>query len=347
MPPTIVYRGNFQPDQAEPWSTESQIAATLETMGCRVIRVQEVGKEAVPWIECLETVERAEPDMFLWTTTSEIDPDAAYWSLDQMKASAIPTVGYHLDLWWGLSKRQGQLLEHPFFHALDYVFTADGGHQEKFHRIGVKHFWAEPAVWRKAAQSAPKTEGQWPVLFFGSLPYPHPEHAEARRAIIEWIRQQFPGKIRVVSGKRNWEFTQEVASATIILGDSCLAGAVPHYWSERVPETLSRAGCLVHPYCPGIEDSYTDGEHLRLFEANDLAQLAGIVDHLLKNPEVAAQIGANGQQHVLEHHCFDHRFEQLVFPTVGIKWEGCDKPENIIGPNVTPVLQGDGGFHGA
>lgn len=320
--PTIVYRGNFQPGipVEERTSTESQIAATLRGMGCRVVEVQEEapGGSGFTWEQTVAACKANEADLFLWTTTWNVDPDGGHRALEKMRAGGLPSASYHLDLFWELARQQ-QLLTHPFFRA-DHVWTADGGHPEQFARAGINHHWAEPAVFRAHATPGRRREeyDRWPVIFVGSYPYPHPEHTEARRQIIMWLQQRYHGRFRLYRGGiRNQALSDLYASATVIVGDSCLAGRIPRYWSERVPETLSRAGFLVHPYVPGIEDSYTDGEHLRVFEAGDLGQLAGIVDHYLDKPVEAAAIGLAGQQRVLERHTFEHRLTE-VLQTAGI-----------------------------
>src|SRR5205823_1986374 len=113
------------------------------------------------------------------------------------------------------------------------------------------------------------------LVFTGSHAYPHEEHRNARTYMIDWLKQRYGGRrFRVYTGGiRNRDHADLCASATIIIGDSCLAGKLDRYWSERIPETLGRAGFLIHPYCPGLENSYRDGAHLRWYDAGDMLQL--------------------------------------------------------------------------
>ncbi len=310
---TVAYRGNFQPDiePAQRWSTESQIALTLERLGHRVIRLQE---NATEW-DVVEWAAR-KADMLLWTTTWNRDPLGALATLDRLRARGIPTVGFHLDLYWGIS-RQAKVFEEPFFRC-DHVFTADGGHENEWIEAGVSHHWMPPAVFEGDCYTGtphPEVYG-CEVAFVGSYPYPHPEHAQARAQIVRFCQTEWRGRFRLWRGGiRGSDLADLYATAKVVIGDSCLAGLVPRYWSDRIPETLGRGGFLVHPYVEGIETEYVDGKHLRLFEAGDLHQLREIVRYYLDHDTERRAIADAGQLHVREHHTYTNRLE-IVLKTV-------------------------------
>lgn len=328
----IVFVGNFLIDRHPPieppetrWSTECQVAWTLEAMGHRVARCQEDDPD-VGWAARVDLAKEWNADLVLWVQTwPGIDPPGAFRALDEFGRAGIPTVSFHLDLYWGLG-RAPQLLEAPFWRT-DWVFTADGGHQDEFARAGINHVWSPPAVFEPDAvyRGAPREEWQrWPIVFLGSYPYPHPQHAPARAEIVNQVGSYFRPRFRLYkSGIRRRDLCDFVASVKVIVGDSCLAGRAPRYWSDRIPEILGRGGFLIHPYVDGIEDHYTDGVHLRLFEAGDMGQLLSICRHHLDTPEgqaEAAQIGAQGRRHVLGAHTYRHRLEALL-ATVGLSEE--------------------------
>jgi hypothetical protein len=139
-PLTFVYRGNF----GVPWSTEQHVARDAESLGHRVIRVQE---NEVDWATTLKTVETEDVDVFLFTSTFGF---AESWDRDEERETLkkidqiVPTVALHLDLFIGLP-REDQLSWVPWFKCR-FVFTADGGHDDEFKSYGVNHHWMLPAV---------------------------------------------------------------------------------------------------------------------------------------------------------------------------------------------------------
>ena len=316
---TVLYRGNFQPEVPEPdrWSTEHQVAKTMEALGVTVVRAQEIKQGAWSWTDIVKCADEIRPDLFLWTQTWNVDPEGGYDALEDLRRLGVPSASFHLDLYWGVH-RQAQLLDHPFWRT-DCCFTADGGHDKQFARNGIRHVWSPPAIYEPDAIIGDvREEYTWPAVFVGSFPYPHPEHAEARRDLIMGLKDRLRGRLRVFSGGvRGTTLADLYRSATVVVGDSCLAGKSPRYWSDRIPETLGRAGFLVHPYVEGVEEHYTDGEHLRLFEPGDLGQAAALVEYYVAHPDEARAIALAGREHVLAHHTYRHRI-LAVFDEMGI-----------------------------
>lgn len=314
-PLTISYRGNFQPTLAEHkrHSTENQVAWTLEAMGHTVLRLQE---NTMDWPTMTHVAKTS--DLFMWTRTWPAADAGADKALDELRAASVPSVAFHLDLWHGLS-REHQVAESPFFRC-DHVYTADGGHEDEFRRAGINHHWSPPGIYAPDAYRGDWTEmyARFPVAFVGSYPYPHPEHAATRASMIVMLQRHYVSRHRVYGGGiRGQELADLYASAVVVVGDSCLAGQIPRYWSDRVPETLGRGGFLVHPAVPGIEEWYTDGEHLRLFEPGDWRQMVTLIDHYLEHPDDARIIGAAGQQLVRERDTYTQRMGTVLAEVLG------------------------------
>lgn len=309
-PLSIAYIGNFQP----PHSTESHVAETLRRMGHTVAMRQEDDPEtwADPhWVSF--------HDVVLWTRTGSLAAreDLALALLAEASEVGTPTVGFHLDRWWGLN-REGQVHESPFFRC-DLVCTADGGHDHEWAAAGVEHLWLPPAVaefeigW---GRRDPRMASE--VAFVGSWDSYHDEWPWRRRLV------------RLVSGRygaqrfRAWpERHQEAvrgerlrnlyASATVVVGDSCLAGGATHYWSDRIPETLGRGGLLIHPHVVGMEDHYQDGEHLLLVEQENIEAMFVAIDRALAMPLAEqVEIRRAGMLHVMQHHTYRNRMDQLL-----------------------------------
>jgi hypothetical protein len=310
----IAYRGNHQPhlDEHNRTSTEHQVAATLEAMGHKVWRLQE---DAVDW-DIVSKV-AADCDLFLWTQTRDLDPLGARRTLHELSLAKVPTVSFHLDLYFGLA-RAHQVDDFPFWQT-DHVFTADGGHQDEFERRGIDHHWMTPAIYEPEAVLGERNEeDRWPIIFVGSYPYPHPEHAEARKAIVNTVQARYGPRFRLYrSGYRGRRLGELIAGSEIVIGDSCLAGHSFRYWSDRIPETLGRGGFLIHPYVEGIEEHYTDGEHLRFYEPGDMAAMVALMEFYLAHPVERARIAAAGRAHVLAHHTYRHRMDELLTSVLG------------------------------
>ena len=104
------------------------------------------------------------------------------------------------------------------------------------------------------------------------------------------------------------------ATVPIVVGDSCLAGGVTRYVSDRIPETLGRGGFLIHPHVEGVTDGtlFESGVHLQTFEVGDHERLLWLIDHYLANPAERAQIAAAGREHVLGHHTYEHRMRSVL-----------------------------------
>lgn len=305
----IAYRGNF----GVPFSTENHVAASMESLGHRVVRLQE---DAVPWDATVDACTAA--DVFWWTSTygyarswPEVEARAAVDKLNGM----LPTVSHHLDLWAGLD-REDQLATEPFFRTR-WVFTADGDHQEVFAAHGIRHLWMPPAVLREECHpGTPRPRLRADVAFVGSWQggY-HGEWWPRRRAMLDRLRARYGRRFacwprgRAVRGR---ELNDLYASVKVVVGDSCLADRVEWYFSDRPFETVGRGGFLVMPRIPALADMLTDGEHLAYHDPGDLDDLCRVVDHWLARPEERRRIAAAGQAHVRERHTYADRVSSIL-----------------------------------
>ena len=144
---TIAVLGNH----SESYSSEAEVAWTLERLGHRVLRFQEDRDKTD---EIYSKCKQARVALFLyvhthgWRTPGKMSMRRL---LKKLRSKDIKTVSFHLDIYWGLNKldqRQDLVGEHPFWNT-EYVFTADGGHQAEFAARSVNHFGCRPP-WRSA-----------------------------------------------------------------------------------------------------------------------------------------------------------------------------------------------------
>lgn len=310
----VAYVGNFRPEH----STENHVRAALTRgLGHQVITYQEDEMTGRTWRQLA-----AEPDVFdllLWTRTWPVDADAARLCLARFDSHSVPTVAFHLDRWFGLH-REHEITgrdRHPMFDC-SIVCTADGGHPDEFERAGIDHVWTPPAVDEWEAQPGfPTRQFTSPVAFVGSWQggY-HPEWPH-RDELVAVLQERYGPRCRFWPARRGPSLRGRAlrdlyASATVLVGDSCLAGGATRYWSDRIPETIGRRGFLVHPNVVGLEEHFAPGVHLATWDLGDWPDLVEIVDYYVDNPDDARAIADAGRAHVLQHHTYTVRMRQVL-----------------------------------
>lgn len=320
--PSVVYIGNFEP----PHSTENHLLLAMRYHGWEVTPMQE--NDPATFADLARGDWVKPPDFFLWTRTGW-DWNAIYPGgnaaamrdqrtfLRRARDREIPTVGYHLDIWFGLW-REFQVDEEPFFDV-QLLCTADGGHDAEWQARHIRHKWFPPGVSRTECDLGHPDPGYASLLaFVGSWQggY-HPEH-QHRADLVQWLRRNFrsscafypqPGRPAV----RGEALRNLYASVDVLVGDSCFAGqGVRNYWSDRIPETLGRGGLLIHPHVPGLEAHFTDGLDLLTWKAGDWDALGGRIEWALSHPAERDLIQRAGRQNVLMYHTYEVRMLELI-----------------------------------
>jgi hypothetical protein len=292
-------------------STETHVGQALEAVGVNVTRHQE---NEVDWATLHRKVARA--DFVLWTSTNDYAPPATYPAQREFLSKCKPpVVGYHLDIWWEL-KREHRLREAPFFQST-MVVTADGGHDDRWAEVGINHRYMPPGVSEfECGGGTPRPEFTVPLAFVGSWQGGYHVESDHRRQLVKFLQRRgcafWPKKGQ--PAVRNEALRDLYASTVVNVGDSCFSGRIRSYISDRVPETLGRGGFLLHPHVDGVTDGtlYTDGEHLRTWQAGDWAELDRLVDHYTAHPDEAKTIAEKGRAHVLAEHTYTVRMRQLL-----------------------------------
>lgn len=260
----IAFVGNFGCD----FSTESHHAWTWEHMGHEVIRLQENKTNSQ---EVLTACKKA--DAFQWTHThgwsfpgeNEITPASI----------KVPSFSYHLDKYFGIGSRENSYLDHPSFH-LDYFFSTDGGNDERWKDASINHHWILPGVVEYGAYSAGALPVDFiPVLFCGSAGY-HGEYPW-RGQMVQELQRNYGTKFQVRTGIREAPLNALYSAAKVVVGDHIFAGC-PRYCSDRLFETLGRAGFLIYPETEGITDQIPG---LVTYHPQDIQDLFNKIDYFL------------------------------------------------------------------
>lgn len=198
-------------------------------------------------------------DMFMWSRTHNWNPDGdAYTMLRRIEDLGVPTVAHHMDLYFGVDKRQDMIGIDPWWSA-QYVFTADGGHDKEFAAKGVNHTWCPPAMNRKWIGRGTVDAKKYPhkVAFVGS--YYRQAHGVHRLELLRWARRVYGSTFQQYDGRRGriWgpDLNDLYSTTPVMIGDSAKAD---YYWSDRVVHTLGRGGLLAHCAVPGlVEQGFT------------------------------------------------------------------------------------------
>lgn len=315
QPRTVAYLGNFGPSH----STETHVALALEDLGHRVLRIQE-GR--TPARDVAKRAADAGADVLLWTQTLSLAHEGGTATerqqmLDDLAVAGIPTVGYHLDRWWGL-RREGQIAEEPFF-AVDLLCTADGGHDDRWADMGIDHVWMPPGVAaHETGPAEPDPRFVSDVAFIGNWTGRYHPEWRHRRELVRFLRREYRGRVGLwpkpgEGAIRGADLQALYASVKVCVGDSCLVGDASRYWSDRIPETLGRGGFLLHPWVDGIDDHYIDGKHLRMWQLGDWRQLRALIGYYLDpdHDHERAAIAQAGRDHVAATATYTVRMREL------------------------------------
>lgn len=299
--------GNFGPQ----YSTENYLAETIRRRGDAVECFQE--NDVGAWKEAIAQV--ADFDLVLWTRTPwdpKMPLNLQRLFLAEAAKAHVPTVGFHLDRWWGLAREKDVHTE-PFFRV-DLLCTADGGHEDEYAAAGVTHRWTPPAVagWHAAPRGELREEYVSDVGFVGHWKNYHGEWPWRQR-LVAWLQATYGERCQFHSGTLvDHDLNDAYVSMGVVVGDSCLSGGATRYWSNRIPETLGRGGLLIHPNVEGLAEHFTAGEHLLTFDLGDFGQLREMIDHYVEHPDEGQAIREAGRAHVLANHTFAVRLDQIV-----------------------------------
>lgn len=289
----ITYIGNFRPD----YSTENHVARSLEMLGHTITRLQED-------LTSFDEIDRAGGKFILYTRTwDNIKGDRDRW----LRNKSLPLVGFSLDIWIGLDRERET--QNQLFFKSDYLFTADGGHQEEFTDKGIKHFWLQPGVVADECY-IDNVDFQYDIIFAGSYRY-HSEYPERTR-LIDYLETTYRDRFTLFdhnSGMRGARLNRLYASSRVVIGDSLDS---PYYWSDRVPETLGRGGLLLHPQVEGMDKYYTAGSHYIPYIRYDHENLKKTIDSCLENPEMCQMIRQQGHGHVKANHTYTNRMAEML-----------------------------------
>jgi hypothetical protein len=314
-PLNVFQIGNFEP----PHSTENHLRQALEHLGHTVFPFNERPEhwKGANYALSHLIAEGNRPDFVLWTSTSDYAPAETFPDQHTLLVYAasqhIPTVSYHLDLWFGL-KREHEVREKPFFRT-DIICTADGGHQDDWWRLGMQHYWFPPAIVESEVfVGTPRDRYAADICFVGSWhKYGHRE-SRHRFELLAHLKDIWGAQVRFwpepgqprIDGR---ELADLYASTKVVVGDSCLVPRLQRYWSDRIPNVTGRGAYLLHPDVVGLLDQHP---FLNVWDAGDWFMLDTAIEAALADDEWRISVARDCMADTLENHTYEVRCKQLV-----------------------------------
>lgn len=285
----ILYIGKF----GRLWD-EEYIARSFEMLGHTVGRES----ENTSLREMLRDIDDWKPDIVLF---AKLQLPYAEKLLEECKKRKIKTVCWIFDLYWGYS-REHRIKTDACFKA-DRVFTTDGGNDLKWDVAGIYHDCVRQGIY---TPECVMLEGEkiYDVVFVGS---DNPNNN--RGEMLEKIRKDFDfhwfGK-EDTNAVRGMELNKLFAQTKVVVGDSVYS---PHYWSNRVVETLGRGGFLIHAEVEGLKEEYP---HLVTYKRGDYADLEAKIQYYLDHDDERNDIIKKNFEWVRDNYTCEKKCRELI-----------------------------------
>lgn len=300
-----------------PYCSEVHYKRSLESLGHTVQLLQE---NRVPTDVVLAESLRA--DALIWVHThSFVNPGRMPMAqvLSTLRTAGVPTIAMHLDLYVPL-QRWKQYEGSPYFQT-EYWFTVDKLMADLLNEKGETkaHFIPAGVLADECYISDQPSKHANDVVFVGARGY-HPEHPW-RPQLIDWLRDTYGPRFTHVGGDgdtgtlRGDALNRMYANSKVAVGDTlCVGFDYPYYASDRLFEASGRGAFQVFPYIKGIDEWFTDGEHLRFFKFGDFGGLKALIDYYLDdaNTEERERIRRQGHELVKNNFTYAHRWQTIL-----------------------------------
>lgn len=304
----ITFLGNFEVS----FSSENHHALSLESLGHDVIKLQE---NRATTQEILDNALKSQ--LFIWVHTHGWET-RGHRTLKEvfniLRASKVPTISYHLDLYMGI-ERWNEYKDSELFN-IDHFFTVDPQMAKWLNEnTKVKGHFVPAGVYDKECyiDNVPITKD---VIFVGSRGY-HPEW-KWRPQIIDWLKETYKDRFEhwggdglgVVRGK---ELNKLYAETKIVIGDTLSPNFnYPNYFSDRLFETTGRGGFIIFPYIKGIEDYFDLEKELITYTFGNFDDLKQSIDYFLEHDEEREKIRRAGFERTKRDHTYKNRWQEIL-----------------------------------
>lgn len=308
----IAFLGNFGVD----FSSETHHAKSLKKLGHTVVELQEGEMSSESILDWAKSCQ-----VFVWVHTHGWSTPGTMTMVDvlkELKKLNIPTVTYHLDLWFGL-ERQKDLEHDEFYKHIGHFFTVDRKMADWFNEnTEVKGHYLRAGVFQDECYTLPKSAEPLgnDIVFVGSKGY-HPEWPW-RPQLIDWLHETYGDRFTHYGGDgvgvvRGRPLNQLYANSKVVVGDSLVLGFdYPDYWSDRVYETIGRGGFLLMPYIKGLETEFNLQDELPTFKFGDFDDLKKKIDFYLKSEMLRDAIKRKAFNKVSHEYTYVNRWATIL-----------------------------------
>ena len=287
----IAFIGKFQK-----LHDEEYIARSFEMLGHEVLRLS----ESFNLEHITEQIINYRPKFVLYTKLNNGGNIKQF--MEKMRAYNIKTVCWVFDLYWGYPREFR--LKSPQFKA-DYMFSTDGGNQEKFESIGINHFCVRQGIYKDECFIS-EGEPTIDVAFVGSENPLYEERTKKVQEVFSWFPNAKWFGRRNTDEVRGTKLNDLYATVKIVIGDSVYS---PNYWSNRVVETLGRGGFLIHQEVPGLKEEYP---YLVTYKKGDTEDLRKKIEFYLKNNKKREELRKKNFEWVRDNYTMDKKCAELL-----------------------------------
>lgn len=276
---------------------EEYIARSFESLGHTVLRVEQ--KHSPRYM--VATIIDNKTELVIFSKINPVESPKA--CIDFLRKNHIKTASWIFDLYWGYPREHNMMAN--IFFKVEKVFTTDGGHEDEWRMVGVDHQVVRQGIYKPECYIEPPADPHG-VVFVGS---DNPLFRERTRTVLRvrgmcsdfrWIGKRNSDEVR------GTDLNKLYASAKVVIGDSVYS---PHYWSNRVVETLGRGGFLIHQEVPGIKEEYPD---LVTYQRGDMDDLNKKINYYLNNEEERLEIIRKNYEHVRDNYTTDKKCAELL-----------------------------------
>ena len=316
----IAFLGNFGVD----YSSESHHTKSLEYLGHQVTRLQESQARSE---EILRVASAS--DIFIWVhthgwkTPGKYDMEVVLKRLADLK---IPTMTYHLDLWFGLG-RQNDLKRDSFYRTIGHFFTVDKLMADWFNeKTTVKGHFIPAGVYDKECyihEDYNEQHFDHDIIFVGSKRYHH--EYPYRPQLIEYLKKTYGSRFLHVGGDgdtgtvRGNDLNKIYAKSKIAIGDSLnIDFKYPYYTSDRLFESTGRGGFTIYPRIKGLEEYFKDEKEIVFYEHGNFEDLSSKIDKYLLEDSERENIRKAGHERAKNEHTYLNRWKAIL-DELGIK----------------------------
>lgn len=302
----IGYIGNFE----APHSTENDRAWAFNKLGHEVFAFQE---NKILAVDITETATREKLDLLVYSHTHGWEIPNLDACFEVLRIAGVPIISVHLDRWAWLEREKDVGKEATW--KVDHLFMADGSPEavELYEKNGIDNWtYLKPGVDERGCYMAAPDPVRFPheIVFVGSKNY-HPEYP-FRPQLIEFLEKTYGERFGHYGGDglgtlRGHDLNVLYATAKIVVGDSCF-GDRPHYWSDRVTETVGRGGFLLHPQTLEFKGVAMGGT----YKAMNLPDLKDKIDMWLKQEHDRKRVQLAAHNFVKKHETYTNRAEEIL-----------------------------------